>query len=853
MAEIEVYGTERVATPPVPAEFAGKDDVGDIHFVPAPCQVACPVGTDAPSYIAYIWEGKIEEAFEAITATNPFSSVCGRVCDAPCEPACRRADSDGPIAIRNLKRYVMDQLGKSYRPPALPVTKTETVGIVGGGPAGLTAAQDLAEAGYAVDVYELTDMLGGYMTWGIPAFRCPQEVFHEDIDRMLARCPGITIHLSTELGRDVTLEELKERHDAVLLTIGAWWAKGLGLQAGDDPRVVDGVTFLRHVNGGARPEMPARVIVVGAGDVAMDACRVARRLPGCEHVQVLYRRGPEEIPARKDELHGAIEEGIEFVYNVQPVGVVDGDGSFALRCVHTELGEPGPDGRRWPVEMPGSEHDYNCGLAILATGQKAESDHLAERGLMDADRIQTEWGSMRTGDAKVFAAGDAAFGPSTIVMAMHHGHRAAYYVQKFLEGVESPLPYRTPFKTRRVPVAQDAEWEVFQREHQEFHGLGANPVAFPEIESTYDDEAARREAARCYRCDAETGSTDYSVRTREDIFVMARTKPGDARKQRAIFTKRLEVANQHRFHPETATLDDIVFLPANLSRLVIDPYRDACNVKTPIGDAIELGSPFLATGFDDAADEARRAVAHGLRAQSLAYLGRRPIADDVPWLQVAIAGEDDPDPAAEAVVLAFRDGFRPVAVERARAGQLLGLSAAGAELLDAIPFALERGLDVLVLEGSPRLASGWPELAGPPDLTTVRDAIRILRELNREEDIALLWFGGVRTGTDAAKLIGLGANAAVVGVSLALAVGGQIENGGLAFYGDIAQEERDEKAELFLKALSTEASIMPRCTGKTDIHNIEPEDLRSISVVTAKAAGIPLAGLNPRLAAGAEA
>jgi len=204
-------------------------------------------------------------------------------------------------------------------------------------------------------------------------------------------------------------------------------------------------------------------------------------------------------------------------------------------------------------------------------------------------------------------------------------------------------------------------------------------------------------------------------------------------------------------------------------------------------------------------------------------------------------------------VLAFRDGFRPVPVEPAQEGQLLGISAASAELRDAIPFALERCLDVLVLEGSPHLADAWPELAGAPDLTVMRDAIRILRELNREEDIALLYIGGVRSGTDAAKLIGLGANAVVVGVSLALAVGGQIENGGVAFYGDIAQEERDEKAELFLKALATEASIMPRCTGKTDIHNLEPEDLRSISVVTAEAVGVPLAGYNPRLAAGAEA
>ena len=728
------------------------------------------------------------------------------------------------------------------------MTRKPTVAVVGGGPAGLTAAQDLAEAGYEVHVYELTGQLGGYMTWGIPAFRCPPEVFHEDIDRMLARCPGIEVHLGCALGRDVTLEELKERHDAVLLTIGAWWGKGMDLPVGDDPRVVDGVTFLRRVNGGERPELPETVLVIGGGDVAMDACRVAKRLPGCKDVKVLYRRGPDEIPARRDELEGALAEDIDFVYNAVPVDLVAEGGRLALRCARTELGEPEADGRRAFLQVLGSEHDYECGMVILATGQRAESEHLAERGLMARDRVHTDWDTMRTTDPKVFAAGDGAFGGSTIVMAMHHGHRAAYYVKSFLEGVESPLPYRTPFKTRRVPVAQDAEWEVFPREHQAFHGLGANPVAFPEIESTYDADAARREAARCYRCDAETGSSDYNVRTREDIFVMARTKPDDARKQRAIFMKRLAVADQSHLHPEQATLDDIVFLPANLSRLVIDPYRDACNVKTELGGSLELGSPFLATGFDHAADEVRRAVAHGLAAQGLAYLGRRSVGEGVPWLQVVVAAEDEPDPAAAAVVFAFRDGFRPVAVRRAREDQLLGLAVTSGELSEAIPFALERGLDLLVLEGSPRLAGGCPELTGAPDLTVMRDAVRIMRELNREEDMALLYFGGVRSGTDAAKLIGLGANAVVVGVSLALAVGGRIENGGLAFYGDIEQEERSEKAELFFKALSAEASIMPRCTGKTDIHNLEPEDLRSITIATARAAGIPLAGFNPRLA-----
>ena len=168
---MSVYDLERIAVPAVPPGF--RDDTGDHHFVPAPCQVACPVGTDAPSYIAYIWEKKPQEAFEAITATNPFSSICGRVCDAPCEPACRRVSSDGAVQIRNLKRYVMDQLGPSYRPEPALVTRDQSIGIVGSGPAGLTAAHDLCVAGFKVDVYEMTDRAGGTMIWGIPEFRLP--------------------------------------------------------------------------------------------------------------------------------------------------------------------------------------------------------------------------------------------------------------------------------------------------------------------------------------------------------------------------------------------------------------------------------------------------------------------------------------------------------------------------------------------------------------------------------------------------------------------------------------------------------------------------------------------------------
>jgi hypothetical protein len=330
---------------------------------------------------------------------------------------------------------------------------------------------------------------------------------------------------------------------------------------------------------------------------------------------------------------------------------------------------------------------------------------------------------------------------------------------------------------------------------------------------------------------------------------MARTKPTDVRKQRAVFTKRLAVSQATHFHPEVATLDDIVFLPANLSRLVIDPYRDACRVETVLG-GLTLGAPFLVGGLDDAPEEVRLAVGRGAAAHGLASVGRLPLGPDLPWLQLLGEG-DEPSPGAAAVIAPW-----PVAPTTApdapRAGgvrPLRGIAADAAMLPEAIPFALEHDYDLILLEGSgPLAAGGWPELGGAPDLTVLRDAIRILRELNREEDLALLSFGGVRSGTDAAKLIGLGANAVVVGLSLALAVGGRLEGGSVAFYGDVDPDARAESAELFLNALRAEASIMPRCTGKTDIANLEPEDLRAISIATAKATGIPLAGFNPKLA-----
>ena len=833
---ITVYDINRVRPPKAPL----RDDIEDLHFVPAPCQVACPIGTDAPSYIGYIWEEKYAEAFEAITATNPFSSICGRVCDAPCEPACRRADSDGPLAIRNLKRYVMDKLGKDHHLPPVAVTRKETIGIVGAGPAGLTAAQDLAEAGFEVHVYELMDRPGGMMVWGIPAFRLPAGTIEEDMQRLFNHCPGIKLHCGVALGKNVTLDELKTKHNAVLLTIGAWKGKSMGIPGDTHPKVIDGVGFLRRINSGERPQLPEKIIVVGGGDVAMDACRAALRMPGVKEVKVVYRRGPKEIPARKEELHQAILENIEIIYNTQPVSVVNENGEFALRCVETRLGAPGIDGRRQPELIEGSEYDIHCGLVIMAVGQQAE---LENSPLMARDRIKTEWSSMRTEDPKVFAAGDGAFGGSTIVMAMMHGHRAAYYIKAHLDGISDPLPYRTPYRTRRVPVAQDINWEIFPRQEQTFNGLGTDPVSFPEIETTYDHKTAKDEAARCYRCDAETGSSDYSVRTREDIFSMARSRIDDFRTQAAILEKRLvsktNVVNESRY----ASFDDLVLLPANLSRLVIDPYRDACNTATDIMGKIELSLPVIAGGLEALPNDVKSSLAQALSLGGSAYVGRTPLPlSTASWIQLVVTGKDKPDTAAKAHAYIPDGTFVPFQVEK-QSGKLTGIVLHRDDIADGLPFALENALDFIILDGTGGIANPWSELKGQPDFAIMNEAVSLIRKLNSEEDLDLIYFGGIRSGTDLAKIIGLGMKAGIVGTAMGLALGGEIRDGQVSFQGDRTDAERVDGASSLMNAMSAEISIMARCTGKTDVRNIEPEDLRSISITSARAFGIALAGM----------
>ncbi|MDP6776979.1 MAG: FAD-dependent oxidoreductase [Candidatus Latescibacteria bacterium] len=828
------------------------DGHGSVEWVPAPCQKACPVGTDVPSYISLIWEGKLKEALEAITDTNPFSSVCGRVCSMPCEISCRRAESDGSVAIRNLKRFVMDQLGHDYRLPPVAVSRKQTIGIVGGGPTGLTAAQDLAKLGYQAHVYERSDRLGGMMR-AIPEFRLPQSAIDEDIGRLLAQCPGIVAYLGSALGSEISLDELKVKHDAVLLAIGLWRDRRLRIPGEDESLDgLYGVDLVAETGRGVTRELSGRAVVIGGGNVAMDMARTALRL-GAREVHLYCLESRSEMPAWRHEIDDAQREGIRINPSWGPKQILNRNGRVTgvefVRCVSVF-----DDGGRFnPSYDPDKTTQVDADSVLVAIGLQAASDELEAAGMIDRGLVKAEFGTMRTADPKVFAAGDCAFGPSAIVDAMNHGHRAAYYINAFLEGQEGPLPYATPYRTRRVPVAQDPMWEKLSREEQAFHGFDPTRPFASESETAYDLEAARRQAARCLRCDAETGSANYPRGTRELIRAMSETDPEDAGRLRTITRAHLR-PRENPFPPDRPPhIDDLVFLSAALTRLVIDPYREACNTTTAIGASVKLQQPCLFCGFDDAPDDVRHALAQGIEASGCGYVGVRPLPSDaaggnggspggkLPWLQLLVPGQSEPRSEADGLVYVVGADFDPPRAERLRGEQLLGLSVRASALEESIPYALENEFDVLLLDGTSGIGTPWVELHGYPDLTVLRHAIRILRDLDREEEISLLYFGGVKSGTDLAKVLAINCVGAVFGVAMALAVGGAIGKDGIDFQAGPGPDERASAVENWIQATAEETAIIARCTGKTNVHNLEPEDMRSITLATSEAIGIPMA------------
>ncbi|MHB0871583.1 MAG: FAD-dependent oxidoreductase, partial [Chloroflexota bacterium] len=478
------------------------------ELVYARCSNACPAGQDVPKYVGLIAEGKIEEAYQVITETNPFPSICGRVCEHPCEEKCRRGQLDDALSIRALKRFVADEMrGRRPRPPEVRLDRK--VAVVGGGPAGLAAANSLARMGYQVTVFEALPMLGGMLAVGIPEYRLPRAVLNDEIENVLAL--GVQAKTGMALGKDFSLEELTARgYDAIFLAMGAHSSAKLGIAGEDTPGVIHGVQFLREVNLGRPAALQGKkVAVVGGGNVAMDAARVALRL-GAQAVHVVYRRTRDEMPAQDEEIEDALKEGVRLHFLVAPKEVVNGTGRVTgLRCARMVLSDFDRSGRRRPVELKDSDFVLDVDVVIPAIGQATDATCIDGDCIRWTRRgtIEVEPHTMATTVPGVFAGGDAVAGPATVVEAIAEGNRAARAIDRYLKG--EPVLWEPPAGPTwgKPATTVRPEYGIVEEEARRPVTAKAAPEerrrSFVEVAIGYTREMAMAEARRCLRCDLE--------------------------------------------------------------------------------------------------------------------------------------------------------------------------------------------------------------------------------------------------------------------------------------------------------------------------------------------------------------
>jgi len=465
-------------------------------LVRAPCSHACPAGVNAPEYVALIAQERAAEAVELIRRRNPFPSVCGRVCDHPCEGKCRRGDLDDSVAIRALKRFAADAEARQGLPPPPKVKKRGgKVAVVGAGPAGLTCAYFLARMGRAATVFDALPVAGGMLAVGIPAYRLPRDVLEQEIDYI--RQWGVKLRLRRRVRSLEAL--LSDGYDAVFLGIGAHKGRGLGLPGEEGKGVWDAAAFLQRCALGKKMPALGRVGVIGGGNAAIDSARTAIRL-GAESVAVLYRRTRDEMPAYQDEVEEALEEGVKLSVLVAPTAFVRSNGRIeALECVRMELGTADESGRRRPIAVPGSEHRVELDTVILAVSQ--QPDFSGFEGEMPE---RTRWGTlavdpvtMRTSMERVWAGGDCVTGAATVIQAIGAGQKAAVSIDRFLGG-EGKLPDDegvTDYAAKSRRLGARPKTRVLPPSKRR--------KTFDEIVAAMTPAQARREARRCLRCDLE--------------------------------------------------------------------------------------------------------------------------------------------------------------------------------------------------------------------------------------------------------------------------------------------------------------------------------------------------------------
>ena len=477
-------------------ELLMSDHDGDCR---GPCVLNCPASVNAQGYVQAIARGDDKEAVRIIKERLPMPACIGRVCPHPCEDGCRRQMVEESISIAYLKYFAADRVIQAggYLPPKAAATG-KRVGIIGGGPGGLTAAYYLSLKGHRVTVVDAMPQMGGMLRYGIPEYRLPKRVLDEEVAEIASL--GVEMKNNFRIGTDVTFEEFKNSYDAVVLAIGAWESMPIGCPGEELDGVMGGIDFLRQVAMGEKPAIGDQVAVVGGGNTAMDACRTAVRL-GAKEVYVVYRRTEAEMPAEQLEIDEAREEGVIYKFLTNPAEIIGGNGRVKeIKLQVMELGEPDESGRRRPVPVEGKFETLPVTCVISAIGQKAnvagfEGIELNRKGIISADET-----SYRTSMPGVFAVGDATNqGASIAIEAIGEARRCAKVVDLYLNGVQVPYQ-KTYLSVKKVSPEYFADYIKLPRAKMPTRPPEERKHDFQEINLGFSEAQARAEAARCLDC-----------------------------------------------------------------------------------------------------------------------------------------------------------------------------------------------------------------------------------------------------------------------------------------------------------------------------------------------------------------
>jgi 2-oxoacid:acceptor oxidoreductase delta subunit (pyruvate/2-ketoisovalerate family) len=478
------------------------NSVSKARKLPA-CRKACPARVNVQGYVALLQRGKFKEAVELIRKDMPFPAICGRVCFSPCEDACARTNVDQAVAIRALKRLVADVEREQGRikPEPIPKTHDGKVAIIGAGPAGLTAAYELAKLGYPVTVFERMTEPGGMMRYCIPGFRLEKFVVANEIGYI--RDLGVDVKTGVEFGKDITLDSLKnDGYEAIFLSIGTQLGMKLNVPGEDLDGVINAVDFLRVVALGQHVEVGERVAVVGGGNSAIDAARTAKKL-GATDVMILYRRSREEMPALPQEIAEAEKDGVKFYFLVAPKQIIGENGKVkAIECLRMRLGEPDESGRRRPVPVSASEHQYEVDNVIPALGQLAEASCIPAEVLEKGARVpslKVDPATLETKIPGVFAGGDLASGPASIIEAVGAGKKAAESIHLYLSGQD----LRSGREDNVEETTWVKNWGYVKKKERRYEPPSEKPhLSFEEAREYLQkiEQEAMFEAFRCLGC-----------------------------------------------------------------------------------------------------------------------------------------------------------------------------------------------------------------------------------------------------------------------------------------------------------------------------------------------------------------